>query len=264
MNSFIIIPARVHSTRLPRKLLLTETGQSLLQHTFEAASQAKLPNEVVVAADSDEIVSVVEGFGGKAFLTDPKLPSGTDRVAVVAQELLDSTEAKGSSLSLEETIIVNVQGDEPDIPGAAIDLAIEILANDPSAQMSTLSTPIRQREKLLDPSCVKVVFNGNSDALYFSRSPIPYARNWDERLLDEDPANFYQHVGLYAYRLGFLLSLAKLPQAKIEKIESLEQLRVLHAGYRIKVGIIDQPLVGIDTPEDYEGFVKRVRDGSLS
>ena len=128
-------------------------------------------------------------------------------------------------------VFVNVQGDEPEISAAAIDLAVELLESDPAAVMSTLATPIRTKEKLHDPSCVKVIFDQRQRAIYFSRAPIPFARNWDDSLLTADPPHFHQHIGLYAYRREFLLRLAELPRAGIETIENLEQLRVLDAGH---------------------------------
>ncbi len=143
--SYIIIPARLHSTRLPRKLLLRETGKSLIQHTYEAARRAKRPRGVCVAADSEEIAAEVRSFGGQVCMTDPACASGTDRVAEVARQLG------------EAEIVVNVQGDEPELSGEAIDLLIELLESNPSADMATLATPIRSREKLNDPACVKVV-----------------------------------------------------------------------------------------------------------
>lgn len=260
MKSVIIIPARIGSTRLPRKMLLSETGKSLLQHTFEAASRAEKPESVIIATDSAEIQELANQFGAPCQMTDPNAATGTDRVAEVAADLIkDANRPSG----LETMIIVNVQGDEPEISGESIDLAVEILEKDPRAMMSTLATPIRNIESLHDPNCVKVVCDADQNALYFSRSPIPYPRDplsENDKLLSENPASFFQHVGLYAYRLGFLLKLAQLPQTKIEKIERLEQLRVLDAGYRIKVGIIDQPLIGIDTEEDYRAFVKRIEN----
>jgi 3-deoxy-manno-octulosonate cytidylyltransferase (CMP-KDO synthetase) len=244
-RSFIVIPARLASTRLPRKLLLNETGQPLIQHTHESASRATRPSGIVVAADHQEIAQAVRGFGGRVVMTSPDCASGTDRVAEVARAMP------------EVDIFVNVQGDEPEISAAAIDLAVEMLERDDTAVMSTLATPIRDRAKLDDPSCVKVVFNDQERALYFSRAPIPFARNWDDALLTSEPASFYQHIGLYAYRRDFLLRVAELSRAAIEKIENLEQLRVLAAGYSIAVGVIDEPTVGIDTPEDYRAFVER-------
>lgn len=246
-TSFIVIPARLKSTRLPRKLLLAETGKPLIQHTYEAAQRATKPMGVCVACADREIYDAVVGFGGQAILTDPSAASGTDRVAEVAQRWphLD--------------IVVNVQGDEPEISGKSIDAAIELLERHPDAVMATLATPIRSRPQLEDPACVKVVFDAHGRALYFSRSVIPHPRHWDDRFLQTDPPRFFQHVGLYAYRREFLLRLARLPQAEIEQIECLEQLRVLHAGYSILVGVVDEPTFGIDTLADYEAFVRNWR-----
>ena len=130
--------------------------------------------------------------------------------------------------------------------------------------MSTLATPIRSREKLEDPACVKVVFDASGRAMYFSRSVIPHARSWDDALLTSTPATYFQHIGLYAYRREFLLQIAKLPRCELEKVESLEQLRVLYHGYGIQVGVIDEPAIGIDTPADYAAFVARYRQRDLT
>jgi 3-deoxy-manno-octulosonate cytidylyltransferase (CMP-KDO synthetase) len=245
-RSYLVIPARLASTRLPRKLLLRETGKSVLQHTYESARRATKPQGICVAADHEEIAAEVQRFGGQVVLTDPALPSGTDRVAAVARTMPDID------------VVVNVQGDEPEIQGTAIDLVIQLLESNPSAVMATLATPIRTRQRLLDPACVKVVFDHAGRALYFSRAPIPYARDWDDQLLAAEPPNFFQHIGLYAYRREFLLQLAGMARSSLEKLESLEQLRVLSAGFTILVGIVDEPTKGIDTPEDYRAFVSRV------
>jgi 3-deoxy-manno-octulosonate cytidylyltransferase (CMP-KDO synthetase) len=246
-TSFIVIPARLASTRLPRKLLLRETGKPLIQHTYEAAGRATRPVGICVACDHREIYDAVQSFGGRAVMTDPNCPSGTDRVAEVARGMP------------EIGIFVNVQGDEPEIAGTSIDLAIQLLDENPDAVMSTLATPIRSRAQLEDPACVKVVFDARHRALYFSRSVIPHPRQWDDALLTAEPPHFYQHVGLYAYRRDFLLRLAAMPQAPLEKVEKLEQLRVLHAGHAILVGVVDEPTFGIDTAADYEAFVKKRR-----
>jgi 3-deoxy-manno-octulosonate cytidylyltransferase (CMP-KDO synthetase) len=253
MKSYIVIPARLQSTRLPRKLLLRETGKSLIQHTYEAAQRARWPSGVCVAADADEIAAEVRSFGGEVFLTSPECASGTDRIAEVAPRLADAE------------IIVNVQGDEPELSGETIDLAVRLLEENPTAVMSTLATPIRSREQLEDPACVKVVLaapNGerSGKALYFSRSPIPLAREWRDELLTAEPPCFYQHIGLYAYRREFLMRLAKLPRTPLERLENLEQLRVLELGYEILVGAVDEPTIGIDTPADYAAFVGRWRE----
>jgi len=245
MRAQIIIPARLASTRLPRKLLLSQTGKPLIQHTYEAARRARLPEGVCVATDHGEILAAVRAFGGNAEMTSPDCASGTAGVAEVARR------------RPEVDVIVNVQGDEPEIAGESIDLAVRLLDEHPEAVMSTLATPIRSRRQLEDRACVKVVFDGSGRAMYFSRSPIPCAREWDDSLLAADPPHFYQHVGLYAYRRDFLLRLAQMPQASLEKIEKLEQLRVLDAGYSILVGVIRENTFGIDTPEDYAAFVEK-------
>jgi len=244
-TSYIVIPARLASTRLPRKLLLRGTGKSLIQHTYEAAQQAVRPQGVCVATDHREIFKEVRSFGGRVEMTDPGAASGTDRVAEVARRLSDTD------------IVVNVQGDEPELSGESIDLAIKLLEGDPQAVMSTLATPIRSHRQLEDPACVKVVFDSRGRALYFSRSPIPRPRQWENRLLGADPPHFYQHVGLYAYRRDFLLQLSQMPQSGLERMENLEQLRVLEGGYPIVIGVVDEPTFGIDTPEDYRAFVER-------
>jgi len=245
LTSQIVIPARLASTRLPQKLLLRETGKSLIQHTYEAAQRATRPAGVCVAADHADIFNEVRAFGGRVEMTNPEAPSGTDRVAEIARKMPDVD------------IIVNVQGDEPEIAGSSIDLAIQLLEENPSAVMSTLATPIRRRKQLKDPSCVKVIFDHAGRALYFSRSVIPCPRHWDDALLSSNPPTFYQHVGLYAYRRDFLLKLASMSPSHLEQIEKLEQLRVLESGHSILVGVVDEPTFGIDTPDDYRAFVEK-------
>jgi 3-deoxy-manno-octulosonate cytidylyltransferase (CMP-KDO synthetase) len=241
LRSYIVIPARLAATRLPRKLLLRETGKTLIEHTYQAACRASRPSDVCVATDHPEIFDEVRRFGGRAEMTSPEAASGTDRVAEVARSLHDCD------------VVVNVQGDEPELSGESIDLAIRLLEERREAVMSTLATPIRTRRQFEDPACVKVVFDGHGRALYFSRSPIPCPRDGggDGTILG------YQHIGLYAYRREFLLRLSEMPQSKLEKIEKLEQLRVLQAGFSIIVGIVDEPTFGIDTPQDYRAFVER-------
>lgn len=242
------IPARLASTRLPRKLLLADTGKTLLQHTWEAACRAESLADVVVAADSSEIAEAVRRFGGRCELTGEH-PSGTDRIAeVVRRSFPDSG------------IIVNIQGDEPEIDPASIDLMVRTLVEFPTAQMSTLATPVRTREVRDSSSCVKVVRAVDGRALYFSRSLIPFCRDADpDRLLGRN-SPWLLHLGLYAYRREFLLKLTELPTSPLEKLEKLEQLRALEAGAAIQVAIVDRRAVGIDTPEDYARFVERVRN----
>ncbi|MDO5553193.1 MAG: 3-deoxy-manno-octulosonate cytidylyltransferase [Planctomycetia bacterium] len=248
----IIIPARLASTRLPNKLLLAETGKPLLQYAWEAARRACLADRVLVACDDKRIFDAVTNFGGVAIMTDPNAQCGTDRIAEVAA-------------TLDDDLIVNVQGDEPNLSPDSIDALITLLRDSSSeAVMATLATPIRSREILDDPSCVKVVFDQGHRALYFSRSVIPYPRSWSETLLTQEPPLFYLHLGIYAYRRDFLLKLREIPRSPLEIAESLEQLRVLENGYTLLVGSVDERSVGIDTPEDYARFVAGEREKSKS
>lgn len=232
--------------------MLSETGKPLLQHTYEAAQKARVPQGITVAVESKELFQLVEGFGGSCLMTDPDLPSGTDRVVEVARQLT------------EIDIFVNVQGDEPEIEGAAIDQAVELLVASPSAAVATLAAPIRSRQQLEDPACVKVVTDHASKALYFSRSPIPHVRAWDETLLQQEPPLFWQHIGLYAYRRDFLLQLKQLPHSPLEQLEKLEQLRFLEAGCEIVVGTIASSPGGIDTAADYQAFVQRFQNRKIA
>jgi 3-deoxy-manno-octulosonate cytidylyltransferase (CMP-KDO synthetase) len=245
----IVIPARFASSRLPRKMLLRETGKTLLQHTYEAAAAATRAAEVIVATDHAEIAREVASFGGRAVMTSEACASGTDRVAEVARSLP------------EAEILVNVQGDEPEISPAAIDRVIELLETNPAAGMSTLGTPIRSREQLGDPACVKVVFDNAGRALYFSRSPIPFVRDADPDEPFDARASFYQHLGIYAYRRDVLLRLSAAPVSSLEAAEKLEQLRMLQMGGVIVVDVVEHAAGGIDTPADYAAFVERRKAG---
>jgi 3-deoxy-manno-octulosonate cytidylyltransferase (CMP-KDO synthetase) len=244
MEIVAVIPARFASTRLPGKPLLADTGKPLIRHVVEAARRASRLSRVIVATDDPRIFDAVTSFGGEAVMTRDDHPSGTDRVAEVAAALPDAG------------VVVNLQGDEPEVSGHALDLVVSLLENDPDAPMATLATPIRDDAVYRDPACVKVVCSRPGRALYFSRSPIPCHR-------DGPPATGsplgHLHLGLYAYRRDFLLKLGTLPPSPLECAERLEQLRVLELGYPIAVGFVDEPGVGIDTPEDYRRFVERWR-----
>ncbi|HAN98834.1 MAG TPA: 3-deoxy-manno-octulosonate cytidylyltransferase [Planctomycetaceae bacterium] len=243
----IVIPARYASTRLPRKMLLDRTGKPLIRHTYEAASRSRLAEGVVVATDHPEIEAAIRSFGGNVLMTDPDARSGTDRVAEIARRLP------------EYDLLVNVQGDEPEIEAAAIDRAIELLRDDPAAVMATLGTPLRDRKRLEDPAAVKLVKDRSDNALYFSRSVIPHPRSWSDSMLAAEPPLWLLHLGLYVFRRDFVIDFGSLPPSPLETTEMLEQLRVLEAGYRIKVGVVERSAGGIDTPEDYEAFVSRSR-----
>ncbi len=245
-----VIPARLNSTRLPRKLLLNASGKSLLEHTYLAARQSVRAARTIVATDHIEIANEVTQFGGQVMMTDPEAQSGTERVAEVARQLDDVD------------IFVNVQGDEPEIQPASIDLVVDVLIQNPAAVMSTICTPIRDVATWRNDSCVKVVLDHRQQALYFSRSPIPYPRDCQDpselqQWLKADPPSCFHHVGLYAYRRQFLLEYPTLPASKLERIERLEQLRVLDANKTIQVGVVPLAMPGIDTIEDYRAFVKR-------
>jgi len=244
-RSRIVIPARLASTRLPEKLLLSETGRTLLEHTYRSASQAQIPEGITVAVDHQRLLDEVIRFGGEAQLTDPDAQSGTDRVAEVA--------AKHPEISLW----INVQGDEPEISASAIDQVVSLLQKNPSASVATLATPIRERANLEDPNCVKVVCGNDGRALYFSRSTIPYPRTWSDSMLQAEPPLFLQHLGIYAYRAEFLANLHTLPISPLESTEKLEQLRFLQAGHTIMVGQIEHAVRGIDTRADYDAFLER-------
>ena len=245
MNVYGIIPARLQSTRLPRKLLLSETGRPLIEYTWNSASRASSLGQLIVAADSDEILAAVNKFGGRCEMTGEH-PSGTDRIAEVARRSCPDGD-----------IFVNIQGDEPDIDPANINAVVKALIDCPAAQMATLATRMTSLEQVHASSCVKVVRGADGRALYFSRSPIPFCRDRDpaEILAAEHP--WLLHIGIYAYRGNFLQELTKLPASRLEQLEKLEQLRALEAGARIQVAIVEHHSVGIDTPEDYARFVEK-------
>ncbi len=245
VNTVIVIPARLESTRLSRKLLLANTGQPLLQHTWEAARQSTLASRVMVATDHPEIARVVEAFGGEAVSTRTDHASGTDRLAEVAEQCP------------EFDLWVNVQGDEPEISPHDIDLVITLLRDDPAADMATLACPIRKTGLLNDPNCVKVVLDADGRAMYFSRSPIPWPRSGFSTALDDYPQTFLQHIGVYAYRRCTLLELTRTERSPAERAESLEQLRALHLRKTIRVGVVSRSAPGIDTQADYDAFVSR-------
>lgn len=246
LKTAIIIPARLQSTRLPRKMLLADTGRPLIQHTVEAARQCRLADRVLVATDDREILEAVFKFGGEAVLTDQAHTSGTDRIAEAAAAVPDCD------------LIVNLQGDEPEMNPRAVDQAIELLRETPSADAATVVCPIRERAVLEDPACVKVVLRHDGRALYFSRSPIPYARTWSDELLTRQPPIYWQHLGLYVYRREFLQRFSGLPDSFLETTEMLEQLRILQAGGEIVVAAVEKQAKGIDTSEDYRAFVSRL------
>lgn len=238
---YVVIPARYASTRLPGKPLADIGGKPLVQHVYERAMEAGA-SSVVIATDDDRIRRVAEAFGAKVCLTRDDHPSGTDRLAEVIEQL---------SIG-EHEIVVNLQGDEPLMPATLVRQVAQTLESHPDAVMSTACHAIHDTAEFLNPNVVKVTFDRNGYALYFSRAPIPWPR---ERMAEStnEAVNAYRHIGLYSYRAGFVRRYAAWPACALEKTEQLEQLRVLWHGERIAVAIAnDLPGPGVDTPEDLE------------
>jgi 3-deoxy-manno-octulosonate cytidylyltransferase (CMP-KDO synthetase) len=246
-----VIPARYGSTRFPGKALADIKGKPMIQWVHERTRRSKLINRVIVATDDERILSAVKSFGGEAMMTSSHHATGTDRIAEVAK-------------SLECDIVVNVQGDEPLIRHEMIDEALLPLVRDAAIPMGTLCRRIEDREEAFDPNVVKVVFDKNGFALYFSRAPIPWDRDawagkssWKELSL-EGP--LYKHIGLYAYRRDFLLDYAAMPRTALETAEKLEQLRALEQGHKIKVVITRYESFGVDIPGDLGKILKRLEE----
>jgi len=269
MNVIAVIPARFSSTRFAGKVLAKDTGKFLIQHTYEQACLAKLPEKVIIAADDEKVVAAAETFGAECVLTSPDHQSGTDRIAEAVADM-------------DVEIIVNLQGDEPEIDPANIDYLAKMLMDNPDCPMATLAAEFQNAGQVSDPNIVKVIVSscgvrdaycekekmdsrlrGNDKtqyeigrAIYFSRSPIPYDR---EKSGVGDVRQYLRHIGIYAYRKKFLLEITALPQTPLEKIEKLEQLRAIENGFDILVGKVKHTCDGIDTPEQYAEFVKRFR-----
>jgi 3-deoxy-manno-octulosonate cytidylyltransferase (CMP-KDO synthetase) len=226
-----IIPARFQSSRFPGKPLADVAGRPMIEHVYRRAAAAPSVDAVIVATDDQRIASAVEGFGGIARLTRSSHPSGTDRLAEVAADV-------------ECEIVVNVQGDEPLIEPEMIEKVIEPLGADAGLDMATLRRPIADHAEYMNPNLVKVVVDRQGNALYFSRAPIPHARG--------GAMTAYAHIGIYAYRRPFLLTYAGLQPTPLELMESLEQLRALEHGYRIRTVETRHESIGVDTPEDLD------------
>ena len=233
-----IIPARMASTRFPAKALADIGGKSMLQRVYEQASAAKKLSKVIVATDHQEILEHVNNFGGTAVMTSEKHPSGTDR----CREALDKE-------SGEYDYVINIQGDEPFIHPDTIDELAGLLDGD--TQLATLVNEVKEAPLLFNPSIMKVIFDKNYEALYFSRECIPYLRGYDKQEWLQHH-RYYKHVCIYAYRSDILREVTQLPVSSLEKAESLEQLRWLENGYPIKIGITEHESISIDTPEDLE------------
>ncbi len=212
----------------------------MIQHTYNSAKKSKLLDNVVIAVDDEKVLKVVKSFGAEAYMTPQDCESGSDRIAIVAEQIPDAT------------IIVNIQGDEPFIKGKMIDEAIEPLLFDRKVQLSTLARRITNVEEMKSPSVVKVVFDFKNFALYFSRSPIPFVRDAKTNLARVQSAEIYKHIGLYVYRRETLLKFSGLRQTDLEQIEKLEQLRYLEHGFKMKIVTTDYDSLSVDTQKDLE------------
>jgi 3-deoxy-manno-octulosonate cytidylyltransferase (CMP-KDO synthetase) len=235
-----IIPARFASTRLHGKPLVDIGGKPMLQHTYESAKKSKLLSDVVIAVDDERVYDVAKKFGAQVEMTPKDLETGSDRIAYVAKKLSTAE------------IIVNIQGDEPFIPGKMIDEAIEPLLFDRRVSISTLAKRITSVDELNSPSIPKVVFDYNSNALYFSRSPIPYIRDTIADCQKLRVADIYKHIGLYVYRKASLLEFTSLKPTDLEKFEKLEQLRMLENDMKIKIVVTENESLSVDTIDDLE------------
>lgn len=236
-GALAVIPARLHSQRLPRKPLLRESGKYLFEHVYERVIAAQQIAQAVLATDAQEIFDAASAVGVPVVMTDPGHLSGTDRVIEVAAR------------EREAEFILNVQGDEPEIDPEHLDLLVERLRR--GAKVATLAAPIHSDEEMADPAAVKVVLDLAGRALYFSRAPIPHARDLGRGAR----ALALRHVGVYAFRREALLAFGSWPASDLERVECLEQLRLLEHGVAIEVARIDRAPRGIDTPADYARFL---------
>lgn len=246
-NVLAVIPARLASTRFPKKVLAPLAGKPLVMHVYERTCQAALVSETVVATDAREVADALESLGANVVMTRGDHESGTDRAAEVAE-------------TSDAAIVVNVQGDEVMIDPAAIDATIRPLLDDSSIGMSTARHRITEQREIDDPNVVKVVCDSRGRALYFSRAAIPCVRE----AADAAGAAYWQHIGLYAFRRDFLLAYAKMAPTPLEKLERLEQLRALENGHDIAVVDTDYRSVSVDTPEDLERVRKIVEVGAVN
>lgn len=242
MTVTVVIPARYGAVRLPGKPLLRETGKYLVQHVWEQVVQARGVDRVLIATDDERIRAAVHEFGGEAVMTSVDCPSGTDRIAEVASKVTSD-------------VYINVQGDEPEIDPRNVERQIEVMGES-GVRMGTLACRFESLDEVALPGRVKVVVDRRGDALYFSRSAIPYFR---DGAAASDARTYLLHLGIYGYRRDLLAEYATWAPTPLEQAEKLEQLRALENGVRIRVGLVDQPSAGIDTAEDYRRFVERWR-----
>ena len=240
IKKIIVIPARLASSRFPGKMLAQINSKSLIQHTFENAKKSKKIDDILIATDDKKIFDHALEFGAEVVMTPKDIPNGTKRVFCALERTQNTS---------QDAIIINIQGDEPSLDPKAIDELCALLEEDPEIKMATLVTPIKDEEDLTDSSVVKCVFDKNFNALYFSRSLIPYPRH---------NTTSYQHLGVYAFRKPFLETYSQLPHTPLDKAEDLEQLKVLENGFSIKVLINSSPSIGVDTPQDLKKVEKHL------
>ena len=239
----VVIPARYAATRLPGKPLVPLAGKPMVQRVYERAKQAQTVRRVLVATDDQRILDAVAAFGGEARMTRSDHRTGTERIAEVAA-------------NVDGDVFVNVQGDEPLIDPSSIDTAVAALLEDPAVQIATVATPIRHAGDIMDPNVVKTVLDFEDNALYFSRAPIPWVRDSQQKV----HVKYWKHLGLYVFQRAALLEYPTLPQGELEKIEQLEQLRWMENGWKIRVAEVAHDAVSVDVPEDVVRVEKLLKE----
>ncbi len=241
MKIVVVIPARYGSSRFEGKVLARQTGKYLVEHTYERALCAKTVSQVIIAADDMRVMDACRSFGAACVMTSPQHQSGTDRIAEAVA-------------GIDAPIIINLQADEPEIDPVYIDRLAGLLVDNPKADMATLISQFTDIAQINNPNIVKCVIDNNGRAMYFSRSPIPYDRQAGGV---GNPSNYYRHLGIYGYRRDFLMKFTALKPSFLETTEKLEQLRALENGFIILTDKVNEVWDGIDTPEQYNAFVRR-------
>ncbi len=241
MRTVGVIPARYGSTRLKGKVLADIFGKPLIQHVWERASEAKLLDDLFIAVDNEHVKNVCEGFGAKTVMTDKSCLSGSDRIAQAVKDI-------------DAGIVINIQGDEPMLNASIIDGLVDVLKKNKEVQMSTAVVKMKESKDAQDPNVVKAIVDRKGYAIYFSRAALPFDREGDGKEIE-----YFKHLGFYGYRKVFLLGFKDLPLSKLEQAEKLEQLRVIEAGYKIKVIETEFDTIAVDTQEDLQKVKKALK-----